>query len=63
MSICFMYSHLVEISGGLGPTFGTVFRVGLMGEFVSNYHRLSLIICQFLLKKEQTQRKNELILF
>ncbi|KAJ6635526.1 Alanine--glyoxylate aminotransferase [Pseudolycoriella hygida] len=26
-----MKNHLVEISGGLGPTFGTVFRVGIMG--------------------------------
>lgn len=28
--IC-LYSNLVEISGGLGPTAGQIFRIGLMG--------------------------------
>lgn len=26
------YRYLVEISGGLGPTAGQVFRIGLMGQ-------------------------------
>lgn len=24
--------HLVEIAGGLGPTFGHIWRIGLMGQ-------------------------------
>lgn len=24
--------HLVEIAGGLGPTFGQIWRIGLMGQ-------------------------------
>lgn len=36
--LCRCFSHLVEISGGLGPTMGTIFRVGLMGNvFVRNF--------------------------
>ena len=28
----FHFSHLVEISGGLGPTAGKVWRIGVMGN-------------------------------
>ena len=27
--------HLVEIAGGLGPTFGQIWRIGLMGQNAS----------------------------
>ena len=31
--LCFFFlsSHLVEVSGGLGPTAGKVWRIGVMG--------------------------------
>lgn len=31
-----VFSHSLEISGGLGPTFGRVFRIGLMGYNASD---------------------------
>jgi alanine-glyoxylate transaminase / serine-glyoxylate transaminase / serine-pyruvate transaminase len=41
---CFQkYSYNLEISGGLGPTAGLVFRVGLMGENATK-ERVDLVL-------------------
>lgn len=39
-NVFFFYKnrYLVEISGGLGPTFGKVFRIGLMGINSTSEH-------------------------
>ena len=31
ITLCFHFSHKVEIAGGLGPTAGKVWRIGVMG--------------------------------
>jgi alanine-glyoxylate transaminase / serine-glyoxylate transaminase / serine-pyruvate transaminase len=33
-----MQNYNTEISGGLGPTVGKIFRIGLMGQHASEYH-------------------------
>ena len=32
ISLSFFYRSMVEIAGGLGPTFGRIWRIGLMGQ-------------------------------